>query len=270
MTQEELINTAQVFYHACRVPIALYRGTQCFASFPEARQCASLITGDTDPLKTLDVQMQELYVPQHVKSVWREHFIFLNAGDDLLLLAGPVAVGVMDETRVQRLFRVLRPMLQTQSSMRRYLRNLTVVPGRSTFYLGKMMSRLFLPRESLSPLSEEPLPGELDPSDLSNVVRTATAYIDSHLTDKLTAGLIAEHVQVHPDYLSARFKKETGIAMMVYIQKRRAEEACHFLRYSNISLSEIASLCQFSSQSRFNEVFKRHIGMTPQQYREEE
>ena len=277
MTQLEAMKNAQLFHYACRVPIALYRGFQCFAALPETRQTASFLLNNGDPLRALDVQMQQLYIPQHVKSSWREHFIFLNAGDDLMLLAGPVTTGEMDDTRMRRLFRMLGPMVSREGSLRKYLSSLPVVSGETCYYLGRMLMKLFIkPRETdLANGQEEPLPdapalpAEDLPSDLSSVVRGALSFIDHHLTDKLTAQMIADHVQVHRDYLSARFKKETGIAMMVYIQKRRVEEACHFLRFSRYSLQEIASLCQFSSQSRFTEIFKRHIGMTPNQYREE-
>ena len=57
-------------------------------------------------------------------------------------------------------------------------------------------------------------------------------YIDDHLSDKLRVGDIARQVYVHPDYLSARFKQETGEGISRYIQRRRVQEACRFLRYS--------------------------------------
>ena len=269
MTQLEAMQSAQLFHYACRVPIALYQGYRCFLSLPEDRMTASVLLSGADPLRGLDIQFQQLFLPQHVKSSWREHFIFLNAGDDLMLLAGPVTLREMDDTRMRRMFRVLGPMVQREGSLRRYLSGLPVVEGDTLYYLGRMLQKLFVkPAETVPEPEEAPSPEDL-PGTLSSVVRGAIAFIDHHLTDKLTAQTIADHVGVHRDYLSARFKKETGVAMMVYIQKRRVEEACHFLRFSRYSLQEIAGLCQFSSQSRFSEIFKRHIGMTPNQYRDE-
>ncbi|MDD2428320.1 MAG: AraC family transcriptional regulator [Eubacteriales bacterium] len=271
MTQLEAMRNARLFHYACRVPIALYRGSHCFAALPEQRVTASLLLNNGDPILSLDAQKAQLYIPQHLKSAWREYFIFLNAGDDLILLAGPLALHQMDETRLSRMFRVLRPLVHKQGGLKKYLSSLPVVTGDTLFYLAKLLCKLFLPNEengNAAPPLEEMLPERL-PDNLSFAVRGAITYIEHNLMEKLTASTIAEHAGVHRDYLSTLFKKETGIAMMVYIQKRRAEEACHFLRFSSYSITEIAGLCQFSSQSRFTDIFKRHIGMTPAQYREE-
>ena len=105
-------------------------------------------------------------------------------------------------------------------------------------------------------------------SQVSSIVRGAMRYIDDHLSDKLRVGDIARQVYVHPDYLSARFKQETGEGISRYIQRRRVQEACRFLRYSAYPIAQIAGYFQFSSQSAFTKVFKQHQGMTPKQYRE--
>lgn len=270
MSQLESMQNAQIFHHACRVPIALYRGFRCFLSLPEERTTASVLLSNVDPIRTLDIQFQQLFLPQHVRSKWREEFIFLNAGDDLLVLVGPLTLREMDDTRMRRLFRMLRPVVQREGSLRKYLSGLSVVGRETLHYLGRMLQKLFVQSGKMV-TQEENVEQTLNDvgRELSSVVRNAMVFIDQNLTEKLTAQIIADHVGVHRDYLSSRFKKETGIAMMVYIQKRRTEEACHFLRFSRYSIQDIAALCQFSSQSRFTEIFKRHIGMTPSQYRDE-
>lgn len=106
-------------------------------------------------------------------------------------------------------------------------------------------------------------------TQVSSMVRGAMRYIDDHLSKKLRVGDIASQVYVHPDYLSARFKQETGEALSRYIQRRRVQEACRFLRYSAYPIARIAEYFQFSSQSAFTRVFKQHQGMTPRQYREQ-
>lgn len=102
---------------------------------------------------------------------------------------------------------------------------------------------------------------------LSNITRTAIRYIDDHLTDRLTLDSIAEACYVHPVYLSKRFKQDTGEVISGFIQQRRIEEARHFIRHTNSPISEIASFYQFCSQSHFIQVFKRHAGMTPAEFR---
>lgn len=101
----------------------------------------------------------------------------------------------------------------------------------------------------------------------SRLVRETIAYIDEHLSEPLDTALLAHAVFVHPDYLSKRFRQETGEAMHAFILRRRVEEAAHFMRYGNDSIPDIATFYQFSSQSHFTTVFKRFMGYTPQQYR---
>lgn len=101
----------------------------------------------------------------------------------------------------------------------------------------------------------------------SQLIRRTIAYIDEHLSEPITTASIAATVSVHPDYLSKRFKQETGEALHSFILRRRTEEAAHFMRYGNDSIPDIAAFYQFSSQGHFTTVFKRYIGYTPKQYR---
>lgn len=52
-----------------------------------------------------------------------------------------------------------------------------------------------------------------------------------------------------------------------YITHCRLREAKSLLRYTHKSLGEISSYLCFSSQSHFQNVFKKHFKMTPMEYR---
>ena len=101
----------------------------------------------------------------------------------------------------------------------------------------------------------------------SRLIRDTIAYIDEHLSEPLDTPTLAVNVFVHPDYLSKRFRQETGEAMHGFILRRRVEEAAHFMRYGNDSIPDIAAFYRFASQSHFTTVFKRYLKCTPQQYR---
>ena len=104
-----------------------------------------------------------------------------------------------------------------------------------------------------------------DVSD-KDVVR-AIRYIHDHHHDKVTVRELAEHVGLSTEYFSAKFKRETGMTVNAYITQMRIGEAKALLRFSDLSIGEIAAQLSFSSQSYFQTVFKRETGMTPQQYR---
>ena len=52
-----------------------------------------------------------------------------------------------------------------------------------------------------------------------------------------------------------------------FIMQCRLEQAQKLLAHSDMSLSEISAYLCFSSQSYFQNVFKKKFGMTPRQYR---
>lgn len=102
----------------------------------------------------------------------------------------------------------------------------------------------------------------------SRLIRRTIAYVDEHLSEPMDTPSIAASVFVHPDYLSKRFKQETGEALHSFVLRRRVEEAAHFMRYSDDSIPDIAAFYRFASQGHFTSVFKRFIGYTPKQYRD--
>ncbi len=94
-------------------------------------------------------------------------------------------------------------------------------------------------------------------------------YINAHLTDKLTLPELAELVHLHPNYLSSVFKRETGESVTTYILRQRVYEAAHMLQTTDRSASDISSFYLFCNQSYFIKTFRRFMGCSPQQYREQ-
>lgn len=93
-------------------------------------------------------------------------------------------------------------------------------------------------------------------------------YIDAHLHTVLRIAELSEVVSLTPTYLSAVFKKETGVPVSEYIMKRKIDTACNMLRYSEYSASQISEILAFSSQSHFIRCFRKTTGMTPFEYRQ--
>ena len=94
-------------------------------------------------------------------------------------------------------------------------------------------------------------------------------YISQHLHEKITMEALAEYVQLNETYLSKLFKKETGQSVSEYIRDRKVEEAAALLRYSEKTSVEIATDLGFSSHSYFISIFKKVMGMTPKEYRDQ-
>lgn len=72
-----------------------------------------------------------------------------------------------------------------------------------------------------------------------------------------------------PSYVAKKFKDDLGINVGAFISRCKLEEAKSLLAYTAKPLSEISSLLCFSSQSYFQNVFKKQYGVTPLQYRKQ-
>ena len=95
----------------------------------------------------------------------------------------------------------------------------------------------------------------------------ARKYIEEHSGEELSLPRVAKAVNIHPNYLSEKFKQVTGIKFVEYIARARFNTACDLLRNGNLRVSEIAFAAGFQSLSQFNRVFKRFSGKSPTQYR---
>lgn len=95
------------------------------------------------------------------------------------------------------------------------------------------------------------------------MINRTILYIRQNLELRITLQKIADHVKVHPNYLSSAFKKEVGISISTYINKQKIENIKLFLTQTTLSLSEIAYTFDFSSQAHFSRFFKKNVGISP-------
>jgi AraC-like DNA-binding protein len=95
----------------------------------------------------------------------------------------------------------------------------------------------------------------------------ARKFIEQHSGEELSLSRVAKAVNIHPNYLSERFKQITGMNFVEYVARTRFEKACRLLRDGDLRISEIAFAAGFQSLSQFNRVFKRLSGKSPTQFR---
>ena len=105
------------------------------------------------------------------------------------------------------------------------------------------------------------------PKGISAEINHCMNYIQSHTNGSLGVDDVAEQIHRSSSYLMRRFKAEVGMSVGDYITKCKLEEACDLLVYGSRSLAEISAYLGYSSQSYFQNVFKKQYGMTPMQYR---
>ncbi|MGI6085115.1 MAG: helix-turn-helix domain-containing protein [Acetivibrionales bacterium] len=92
-------------------------------------------------------------------------------------------------------------------------------------------------------------------------------YIHENVTEQITLADIAFLVKRSKAYISMFFKNEVGISLMDYINLNKAEESKYFIKYTNMSIAEIAYLFNYCNPAYFSNIFKKYLGMTPSEFR---
>lgn len=95
-------------------------------------------------------------------------------------------------------------------------------------------------------------------------------YILNHYTEDIDASVLCEIFEIGRTSLYEISKQSYGVGIAEYIRSLRIERAKALLTDpSEMRISEIASACGFNDYNYFITVFKRVVGISPKQYRNE-
>lgn len=92
-------------------------------------------------------------------------------------------------------------------------------------------------------------------------------YIDRHFKEALSLQDIAEKIHLDKYYIIHTFKENYQTTPMIYLTKKRIENACELLESTNYQIKEIAMITGFTSQSYFNQAFRKEMTLSPLKYR---
>ncbi len=74
-------------------------------------------------------------------------------------------------------------------------------------------------------------------------------------------------VSVNPSYLSSLIKKETGKNFIDIIIEARVGTRKKLLQNPSHRINEVADLSGFKDYAYFYQTFKKHVGLSPKEYR---
>ena len=100
-------------------------------------------------------------------------------------------------------------------------------------------------------------------------VQKVITTINSDLTADLSLSHLADLQNLSCGYLSALFKKETGQTLTDYVSQKRMQYAADLLQNTTLQVQTVAQHCGFLDVHYFSKVFKRYIGKTPKEYKQE-
>ena len=98
-------------------------------------------------------------------------------------------------------------------------------------------------------------------------MKAALDYIEHHLNEHIQSADAADAAGFSKYHFHRIFKKETGLGIYEYIQRRRLSKAASLLLYTDMPVIDIALYFCFDSQEAFTRAFKRIYGMPPGRYR---
>jgi len=105
-------------------------------------------------------------------------------------------------------------------------------------------------------------------NDGENVIVSAKQYIAEHFREDIDRNDVASVIFITPNYLSKKFRDETGMNLREYINQLRIDEAKRLLLSTNMTISEISNEIGYDNSSYFSTVFRKICGVSPVQWRE--
>ncbi|MCR2805646.1 AraC family transcriptional regulator [Paenibacillus soyae] len=104
--------------------------------------------------------------------------------------------------------------------------------------------------------------------ELKRLVESTIEYIHAHFTSDISLEQCADLVGTNSYTLSKYFKQFTGINFIDYVTELRIGKAKTLLRETDLKINDIAGEVGYQ-QRYFNRIFKKQVGITPGQFREQ-
>lgn len=95
-------------------------------------------------------------------------------------------------------------------------------------------------------------------------------YIENCFAEKVSPNQLADSCQVSPSYLRRTLKKHTGKTFLELLHAYRIHKSIQLLKRGNLRVSEISEICGFNDYKHFYAVFKKHVGVSPTDFFNEE
>jgi len=99
-------------------------------------------------------------------------------------------------------------------------------------------------------------------------VRQAQHYLEAHFAERIRMETLAEACNLSERSLIRRFEQATGNTPLEYLQRVRVEAAKRLFEKGNEGVEQAALKIGYDDLGFFRKVFKRHVGISPKEYRD--
>lgn len=110
-----------------------------------------------------------------------------------------------------------------------------------------------------------------NPTDLEDALENRIAsniktYINEHISEHITLETLSAQFHYSRSYLTAQFRKSTGMSIVEYLSQCRIEQAKQQLLDGEATVAQISEALGYSSMQYFSQCFKQAVGCCPSEY----
>ena len=99
-------------------------------------------------------------------------------------------------------------------------------------------------------------------------VQRLLAFVEQNLANSdADIGQMAEACAVSRSVLQRKMKQLMGVTPIDFIREARLKHACHLLKTTDQTVTEVAYHCGFSDPKYFSRCFKQSVGVSPSEYK---
>ena len=106
------------------------------------------------------------------------------------------------------------------------------------------------------------------PPEEHNLMDAVRSRLDASYDETITLAALAREFHISSFHLAHAFKAAYGYAPLQYITRRRIGEAQTLLITTDLSITRIAEMVGYDTQSYFNLQFTKNVGMPPNKFRQ--
>ena len=113
------------------------------------------------------------------------------------------------------------------------------------------------------------LHSQTEESETSTVFLIKDFIAKHYANESLSVKDISEQVFLSPSYVCTIFKNETNLTLNQYLTQYRIERAKKLLQDPRYKITDISSKVGYSDGNYFGKTFKKMVGLSPSEYREQ-
>jgi transcriptional regulator GlxA family with amidase domain len=109
---------------------------------------------------------------------------------------------------------------------------------------------------------------QLQHDHADEAIQTIQQFIEKNYEEPVSMEDMASQCNMSVRNFIRRFEQATGNTPLEYLQRVRIEAAKKLLENKNHSIEQVAMQCGYEDMNFFRKIFKRHVAMTPKEYKE--